>query len=405
MRLRRGLRLSLRALLARRLRALLALASVAVGVAAVLATSALGEGARAEVDRSIEAMGTDLVVIRPAQAKRLVARKAVQGLLTSLRIDDFEEVASLALIREAAPGLDGSMRVKAGAGSMSARVMGTGAAFVRLRNLRLRSGRFFEPEEDASARRVAVLGARVAQTLFEGEDPTGRALRIRGVPFDVIGVLEARGALADGSDEDGNVFIPIRTALRRVFNSTWLTSIFLGLRDPTRRDELESTTRTLLRRRHRLAQGKPDDFAIQSQASLLAMQKKAADSLALLTGSLGAVSLLVGGAGILALMFLSVKERTDEIGLRMAVGARPRDILFQFLAEASLLSLAGWTAGIALGGLATAVLALGTSWKVALPTRAALETLAMATVTGLGFGALPARRAALLPPIRALASR
>ncbi|HLA76043.1 MAG TPA: ABC transporter permease [Vicinamibacteria bacterium] len=399
------MRPSLRALAAHKVRATLALASVAMGVAAVVVTSALGKGAEGEVQRGIDAMGTNLVVVRPAQVKRLVARKGLRGFATSLRIEDHQEIAALSFTREAAPAAEAGMRVKAGGGSMVASVTGTSAAFMALRNLRLRSGRFLGAEEDSSGSRVAVLGARVADTLFPGADPIGLAIRIRGVPFEVVGVLEPRGVLADGSDEDSKVLIPIRTALRRVFNSRWLTAIFVAVGDPERMAEAELAIRDLLRERHRLGTGKPDDFAIQNQAKLLAMQKRMVDSLSLLTTGLAGVSLLVGGAGILALMLLSVKERTGEIGLRMAVGARPRDILLQFLTEATLLALGGWLAGIAVGALAVAAAALITGWRVGVPAEAALATLATAMVTGLGFGALPARQAALLPPIKALAAR
>jgi putative ABC transport system permease protein len=401
-RLRRAARLSLRALLAHKVRTVLALSSVAVGVAGVLLTSAVGKGAGAEVERSIEAAGSNLLVVRPAQVKHSAARKQVRGVVTTLRLDDYRAVAALPLAADAAPGVDGGLRVRAGVGSMPATVVGTTQALVRLRNLRLASGSFFDEEDDAAARRVAVLGARVARTLFPGEDPVGRDVRIRGLPFAVIGVLEAKGIQADGSDQDGNVYIPIRTALRRVFNTTWLSAVFVSVEDRARMRQAEVAMRDLLRERHRLAPGAPDDFQVQDQVRLLAMQQEAVESLTWLTAGLAAVAMFVGGAGIFALMYLSVKERTAEIGLRMAVGARPRDVLRQFLGEATLLAVGGWLLGSAaatLGGIAVAV---GTEWKVALPEGAALASFLMVLVTGLGFGALPARKAARLPPIQAL---
>jgi putative ABC transport system permease protein len=206
----------------------------------------------------------------------------------------------------------------------------------------------------------------------------------------------------DGSDQDGNVFIPIRTALRRVFNTAWLTAVFVSVADPARMREAEAAVRELLRERHRLAPGAPDDFAVQDQVRLLAMQRAAVEGVTLLTAGLAAVAMLLGGAGILALMFLNVKERTAEIGLRIAVGARPRDVLVQFLGEAALLALGGWTAGAVAAALGAAALALGTKWAVALPAEAAAASLLMAVVTGVAAGALPARRAARLPPVRAL---
>jgi putative ABC transport system permease protein len=374
-------------------------------VASVLLTSAIGKGAESEVLRGIEAMGTNLLVVRPATAKRLVARKAVQGMVTSLEVADSDAIAELELVDEAIPGTEGALRVKAGNGAMVTTVLGTTPAFPRVRRFRLRAGRFFDTADEKAARRVAVLGARVEERLFQDEDPVGQWIRIRDVPFTVVGVLEAKGVLADGSDEDNQIVIPMRTALRRVFNTTWLSTVFVSVRDPHRMDEAQADIGELLRERHRLARsGKPDDFAVQNKAKFLAAQKEAAESLTLLTAGLSAVALFVGGTGILALMLLSVKERTGEIGLRMAVGARPRDILVQFLAEATALALGGWLAGVAAGALGAGAVAFGTNWKVGMPLEAFVASLAMAGATGLGFGAFPARKASLLPPIQALAT-
>ena len=401
MRLRRQLRLSVRALLAHRTRAALATGSVAIGVAAVLVTSALGQGARDEVLREVATMGTNLLVVRPAQVDKLVARKAVRGQVTSLRIEDCDEISALAAVREAAPGTEMRMRLKAGRGSTDALVLGTSAAFRSLRSLRLRYGRFFQSSEDAAAQRVAVLGARVAEALFPGRDPTGAAIRIRGLPFEIVGVLAGRGVLPDRSDEDGNVFVPSRTALRRLFNSTWLSAVFVSARDG-RMNETEAEIRRLLRDRHRLAADKPDDFAIQSQAKLLALREAVANSLSMLAFGLAGASMLVSGTGVLALMLLSVKERTAEIGLRMAIGARRSDVFLQFFAEASILALGGWLVGAVLAAFTVGAMALASDWPVGLPVSGLAATLVVTAATGIGFGALPARKAARMPPIRAL---
>ncbi|HEV7509181.1 MAG TPA: ABC transporter permease [Thermoanaerobaculia bacterium] len=412
MKLARSLRPALRALAAHRLRVGLALSGVAIGVAAVLLTSALGAGAQREVNGSLEAMGTNLLVVRPAPAKRLVARKEVRGFVTTLTQADAAALDELERVDEAMPGMEGTVRVKGGGGSVTATVLGATRAFPRVRRFRLQAGRFFDAEDEAGARRVAVLGARVAERLF-GDEPAasliGRGLRLRGIPFEIAGVLEAKGALADGSDEDNTIVIPIRTALRRVFNVAYLNTVFVTVRDvrePGGRDGMNAAQAeigALLRQRHRLqGPAQADDFAVQDKAKLLSSQRETVGTLTLFVAGLSALALLVGGTGILALMLLSVKERTGEIGLRLAVGARPRDILIQFLAEATALALGGWLAGVALAALGTVGLALGTSWKVAVPAGALLASLAMALITGLGFGALPARRASRLPPIRAL---
>jgi putative ABC transport system permease protein len=403
-RLRRAVVLSLRALFAHEVRTILALASVGMGVAAVLLTGAVGKGAEGQVRQGIDAAGANLLVVRPAQVKRSAARRTVRGLVTTLRLDDYRAIAALPIAGEAAPGTDAGLRLSAGSGSVQGSVLGTTSALARLRNLRLQSGRFLDEDDDGASRRVAVLGARIASTLFPGGTAVGRDVRLRGQPFEVIGVLEPKGIQPDGSDQDGSVHIPIQTALRRVFNTTWLTSVFVSVEDRGRMSDAGSAVRELLRERHRVAEGAPEDFAVQDQVKLLAMQQAAVEGLTLLTAGLSGVSMLVGGTGILALMFLSVRERTAEIGLRMAVGARRVDVLVQFLGEATLLAVGGWAAGAVVALLGGIALALGTDWKVAFPSGALLASFLMALVTGLAAGALPARGASRLPPVRALAA-
>lgn len=400
MKLRRTLGPSLRALFAHRVRALLAVSSVTAGVAAVVLTSAIGKGVAQDIRGRIEAIGANLLVVRPAPVKRLVARKDVKGSVSTLRVEDFQAVAQLERIARAVPGIEGPARVVAGGSSTTTKVLGTWPDFPTVRGFEVRRGRFFDEDDDRLARRVAVLGARVADALLD-PDAAGGTIRIRGIPFDVVGVLAPKGALA-GGDEDNQIVIPLKTALRRVFNVTWLTTMFVRVRDARAMGEVEREIRTLLRGRHRLAPDDPSDFEVQNATGFLLLQQDAARTLTRITGGVAAIALVVGGIGILVLMLLSIRERTSEIGLRMAVGARPRDILVQFLFEATLLALAGWAGGILLGAIGASVVALGTSWKVGMPWEALLASVAMATLIGLGFGALPARRASLIPPIQAL---
>jgi putative ABC transport system permease protein len=403
MKLRRNVGLSLRALFAHRLRAILALSSIAIGVAALVLTSAIGVGAQKELQGRLENMGTNLLVVRPARVERLAARKSIRGFVTSLTVEDDEAIARLALVAAAAPGAERPVRVKAGTAVVTTKVLGTTAAFPIARRLEVASGRFFD--DDRSTARVAVLGARVSDALFAGQDAVGREIRVGGVPFEVIGVLREKGVLADGSDEDNQILIPIRTALRRVLNTRWLSAVFVSVRDPRRMQAAEVEIGKLLRARHRTGFEVADDFEIQNTTKFIAAQKQAADSFALLTSGLSAIALVVGGAGILALMFLSVRERTSEIGLRVAVGARPRDILVQFLVEATFLALGGWLAGLIVGGLGTVLVALGTDWKTGVPVTALMASLSTVLGIGLGFGVLPARRASLIAPIEALLAK
>lgn len=406
MRLGRSARLAVAALAAQRTRAGLTLAGIAVGVASVLVTTAIGAGAQREIVGRIEAMGTNLLVVRPAQVRRLAARSAVRGQVTSLVPADAEAIGSLAAVSRAAAAAETAAKVKAGTTTMVATVRGTSPDYFRIRRLRLQAGRFFDESDDADARRVAVIGARVAATLFAGRDAVGRDIRVRGVPFVVVGVLPARGVLADGSDEDAQVLVPLRTAMRRVLNVTWLNGIFVGAARRESTAEAADGIRALLRARHgRGGRTAGDDFEVQDGRRYLAMQQATADSLTKLGAGLGGLALLVGGAGIVALMFLSVKERTAEIGLRIAVGARPRDVFAQFVLEAILLALGGWTAGAGVAAAAAAAVALGTSWPVGLPVPALLASFAMAVGVGVGAGVIPARRASLVPPYAALVAR
>ena len=264
-------------------------------------------------------------------------------------------------------------------------------------------GRFIDEDDDRQAHRVAVLGSRVAEELFPGQDAISQDIRIRGVPFEAIGILQAKGIQSDGSDQDNQILIPIHTALRRVFNLTWLNPIFVSVRGPSSMTAGETEIAQLLRKRHGLEHGdRPDDFAVQNKTKVLATQKQMANSLTNLAVGLAGVSLLVGGIGILALMLMSVKERTGEIGLRMAVGAKPGDILLQFLAEAALLAAGGWLAGLVLGLLGAAMVAFLARWRVAISPQMLVVSLATVFIAGLGFGIWPARKASLIPPIRAL---
>jgi putative ABC transport system permease protein len=399
----RGLRISIRALLVRKLRATLAIASVAVGVAAVVVTGAIGEGAQEEVLHKIQDMGTNLLVVRPAQVRISAARKDIRGAVTTLSLDDCVAISQLAPVAEAVPGFESAVTLKAGNTAMPAMVLGTTAPYLDVARFRLKQGRFINDDDDSNARRVAVLGSRVNENLFNGDNAVGQEIRIRGIPFEVIGVLEAKGVLADGSDQDNRVMIPVRTALRRVFNTTWLNPVFVSVRDTREMDEARTEIARLLRDRHRLEQrAKPDDFSIQDKTKGLSAQKQVANMLTSLATGLAGVSLVVGGAGILALMLMSVKERTGEIGLRIAVGARAKDILTQFLLEAIFLTAGGWLVGISLGVLVAAIVGATTSWKIAVSPGLVLTTLGVMAATGLAFGAYPAHRASLLPPTRAL---
>src|SRR5262245_53308475 len=401
MKIRRSIGPSLRALFAHRVRTTLAVSSVTAGVAAIVVTSAIGAGAEDTIRRQIESLGANLLVVRPAQVKRVVARKEVKGTVTTLRLEDFDAIAMLETVVDAVPALEGPVKVKGGTASMTTKVLGTTPEFPAVRRFQIRNGRFFDDDDDRTARRVAVLGARVAAALFDDQNPVGRTIRIRGIPFEVIGSMTAKGAMA-GGDEDNQIVVPIRTARRRLFNATWLTSIFVSVGDSRAVPDAEREIGRVLRARHRLDPDQQPDFDVQNAATFLALQQQTVATLGRLTTAVGAIAVVVGGTGILALILMSVRERTGEIGLRMAVGAQPRDILMQFLFEAALLALGGWVGGLVLGMSGATVVAASTTWRIGVPWEALLVSLGMAMTIGLGFGTVPARKASLIPPIQAL---
>lgn len=399
----RTLRISVRGLFAHKVKAILALASIAGGVAAVIVTAAIGSGAKERVMRETEDMGTNLLVVRPAEVGMSAARRDIRGVVATLTLDDYRAVAQLPSVAEAVPAFENLATVKANDASVSAMILGTTAPYLEVCRFRLQFGRFVTDDDNLASLRVAVLGARINELLFGEQNSLGRQIFIRGIPFEVVGLLKAKGVLADGSDEDDRVVIPIRTALRRVFNETWLNPIFASVGNVSKMDEVQKEIAELLRERHGLNERhRLDDFSIQNQTKVLATQRSLAQTMTLLATGLAMASLVVGGVGVLALMLMSVKERTTEIGLRVAVGARSKDILVQFLLESVGLSAGGWLVGAILGTTGAAIIARATAWSVTISAELLLMTFGIMVGSGLVFGAYPARKASLMTPMMAL---
>ena len=407
MNLARNIRLSRKALLRHRVRTLLALSGTSVGVGTVLVMIALGQGAEAEIRTRIEAIGRNMLVVNAGDARRPVARPRTARKVTTLRVTDVAPLlAGSASIALAAPARDQGRRIKAGPINMMATIRATTPDWAVIRNFGLTAGRFFTDAENETMARVGVIGSRVAETLFAGADPLGQTVWVGRVPIEIVGVLQSKGVTVDGlSAEDNQIVVPLNTGLRRIFNVDELNMIYVQVANGARMDDAIAEMRRVLRDRHRLDDlDRDDDFAIQNQAIVLEAERQASASFRRLINGLGAVALVLGGAGILAIMLLSVKERTAEIGLRMAVGARRRDIVTQFLAESLMLGAAGG----AIGTLAGVAVAWGvgrtTEWSTAVTMPALAIALSAALAIGLAVGVIPARRAAALDPIRALHS-
>jgi putative ABC transport system permease protein len=406
MKVARGLRISTKQLSAHKTRTALALVGIIIGVSAVVVMVAVGNGAQREVLGKIQAMGTNLVVVSAGQVRPTAGRQAARGTVTTLRPEDAVAIArECPSVAAVAPVQSQKLPVKGGQASVLTTVVGTTAEYPDVRDIHAERGEFFTSEEDSAAMRVAVLGPTVVTNLFGREDPVGERIRIGTIPFAVVGVLQSKGVDLNGADQDDQIFIPLRTALRRVFNQEHLSAIHLRSRSQETMAASAREVREVLRERHRLNRtGAQDDFTIQTQAELLETQREVTDTFTMLVGSIAAVSLVVGGIGILAIMLIAIRERTREIGLRLAVGASRRDIRMQFVLEAAMLGTGGGLAGIVLGLLGAAVIGVATRWTIGLSPTSVLLAFGFSLVVGTFFGVYPAARAARLDPIEALRS-
>ena len=398
------LQVALSAIRASKLRSFLTALGIVIGTGAVITMIALGSGAQAAVERQLEALGTDLLSVTAGQAYWRGVASAERVSVTS---DD-----ALALQRDArtlravVPSLDSRMQVKLGDRNANIDVIATTAAFASVHRLRIATGRFFTEGDDRARSRVAVLGAEVLAEELEIEiaDPAevvGQQITIRGIPFEVIGVLELKGT-GGRDDPDETVFIPFRTGEYRLFGTDRLGEITVQMRDPGRMDASLLEIETIMRREHRLRPDQPNDFRIRDRSQFLTAQAEASKTLTFLLAGIAAVSLIVGGIGIMNIMLVSVTQRTREIGIRKALGATRANILLQFLVEALTLCILGGLVGLLAGWGAAVFFAQLNGWSVIVTAEAIALAVGFSVAVGIFFGVWPARQAAQLDPIEAL---
>jgi putative ABC transport system permease protein len=402
-----NLSIALQALKVNKLRSGLTMLGIIIGVAAVIVMIAVGSGAQARVKEQIAGLGSNLMILWAGSVTTAGVRGGTGTAQTLVEDDAWAVMREIAEVQVAAPTQRGSGQIVWGNANWLASIVGTTPEYFEARDWGLVTGRLFEAGEMSGAGKVAIIGQTVARELFGDGDPVDQIIRVRGVPFTVIGLLERKGQSMMGQDQDDIVIIPLTTARNKIFGALQgrigrVSSIFIKSKDGADMKEAEDKVRELLRQRHRLTGNTPDDFSLRNLTEILQAQEAASKVMAILLAAVASVSLLVGGIGIMNIMLVSVTERTREIGLRLAVGARGKDILSQFLVEAITLSTIGGVLGILLGALGTWLVAELAEWPVQLSVLSVILAVGFSAVIGIFFGYYPARKASSMQPIQAL---
>ena len=388
-------------LIANKLRSLLTMLGIIIGVAAVIALVSIGNGVKQDIENSISSLGSNLLVVLPG-APRTPGARSSQGSMKSLKISDYEAIAKLEGVKAASPMTNGSYVVIYQNKNWTTSVAGVNSNFQDVNNWTMTSGRFFSDKNVQNRERVAVVGQTVVKNLFADEDPVGKEIRVKNIPFRVIGVLKSKGNGTMGNDQDDTVLIPYTTSMERVEGIDYLRMVYVVAKDDEGIDRLQADIENLLRVRHNIKDTNLDDFNIQNMKSIMETVAQTTGTFTLFLGAVAAISLVVGGIGIMNIMLVSVTERTREIGVRKALGATYSVIVTQFLIEAVVISLMGGFIGIAFGIGASKVIGMvsGMSTIVSVPT--IIMSFAFSMAIGLIFGIYPARKAAKLNPIDAL---
>ena len=404
MNFRMTLRLSLDALMRNRVRSLLTMLGVIIGVAAVIVTVAIGAGARASIQQQINSLGSNMIVVLPGSVTTSGGARTGFGGASTLTPDDGMAIAKLDGVAAVSPMVPARSQVVAGPNNWQTIVTGVAPTYTYIRSWPMEQGTFFSQNDAASAAKVCVLGQTVAANLFpDGSSPLGKVVMIRGVPFTVIGTLAPLGQTGMGQDQDDTILVPYTSAMQRLTGqTTYVNTLMISAVDAKSIGRLQDDITALLEQRHRTVPPNPDDFSVRNLADIAAAASSTAGVMAVLLASVAAVSLLVGGIGIMNIMLVSVTERTREIGLRRSVGARASAILRQFLTESIVLSSVGGVIGVIVGFGGTQLVGLIAKWPTMIPAQWILIAVLFSVIVGVFFGYYPARKASLLHPIEAL---
>ncbi len=398
------LREAWRAMAANKLRTFLTMLGLVIGVGAVVLMMAIGQGAQTLVKEAVASMGSNLFIVLSGGTTSSGARTG-SGNVPTLTLSDAAAIEELPTIAAVAPMQWGQSQVVYGASNWSTQVMGVTPSYVDVREWRLVEGAMFTAADERGVTRVAVLGMTVVKQLFGAEDPVGKTIRIRNSPYVVLGVLGPKGQSFDGRDQDDTIIIPLSTALRKLYGSPFPDSVRVIMVKAIPGDVMDRAERqmtALLRARHRIAEDAEADFTIRNMSAVADVQAQTTKVMSIMLGAVASVSLVVGGIGIMNIMLVSVTERTREIGIRMAIGARRRDILLQFLLESTIVSVVGCLIGVALGVGSAALVSGATGMMVVVTGASILLAFLVAAAVGVFFGFYPAQKAAGLKPIEAL---
>ncbi|HXK27129.1 MAG TPA: ABC transporter permease [Candidatus Binatia bacterium] len=396
------LRIALRALARNKLRAFLTMLGIIIGVGAVIAMVAIGEGAKATIRSQIASLGTNVLVVLPGTLTQGGVRGGSGGVNTLVDGDAKAMMREIPSVAFASPVLRRPEQIVAGNLNWGTLATGVAPEFQQIRDWQVAEGRFIHEGDVESASKVVVIGQTVVTNLFGNDDPIDAVIRIRNIPFRVVGVLAPKGQTSQGTDQDDTVIIPYTTMQKRLLRITWVQSISVSAISAERVPEAQEQIAALLRQRHRIGPDREDDFTIRNLSDIAEAASTSARVMAVLLGSVAGISLLVGGIGIMNIMLVSVTERTHEIGIRMAVGARSRDIMLQFLVEAVVMAATGGGIGILLGIGTSEVLKLWANWPTLVSPSIVAVAFLFSGAVGVFFGFYPAKKASTLDPIDAL---
>ena len=403
MKLKNQIKAALRSLSKNKMRTFLTMLGIIIGVASVIAMLAIGQGSKESIQAQISSLGTNLLTVFPSASMTAGVRQEA-GTSIRMTIDDYKAVATRCpAVMYSTPTVRVSGQLISGSQNWRTSVWGVNPDYFDIRDLQIQSGNIFSTADDHSASKVCVVGQTVAKNLYgDGVDPVGRQVRINKIPFQITGMLTAKGQNAFGQDQDDIVIAPFTTVQQRMMTVTYINSIMVSATTEKMIPEASDEITQVLKERHHLGPSEDPDFTIRSQADIANAASATAGILTILLASIASISLLVGGIGIMNIMLVSVTERTREIGIRMGVGARGRDVLLQFLIEALMISLIGGILGAGLGILTSEVIANIMKWPVAITLESIALSFLFSTAIGIFFGWYPARKAANLNPIDAL---